>query len=75
MIMEREFSHFHFPFQIETRNGAGRIIVILPLDLLAFDTSIRLEHFDEGFLRDIDFPERFHAFLAFLLLFQKFAFA
>src|ERR1039458_2063278 len=34
-----------------------------------------LEHFDKGFLGDVDGTEGLHAFLAFLLLLQEFALA
>ena len=35
----------------------------------------RLQNFDEGFLRDVDFPDAFHPLFSFFLFLQQFALA
>jgi plasmid stabilization system protein ParE len=38
-------------------------------------TSLRLQNFDEGFLRDVDFADAFHPLFSFFLFLEQFAFA
>jgi hypothetical protein len=37
--------------------------------------SLRLQHFDEGFPRDVDFADAFHPLFSFFLFLQQFALA
>jgi hypothetical protein len=38
-------------------------------------SSLRLQHFNKGFLRNVDAANAFHPFLSFFLLFQQFSFS
>src|ERR1700726_3245581 len=41
---------------------------------LLFPLSLRFQHLDERFLRNVDLPDAFHSFLSFFLFLQQLAF-
>src|SRR5829696_1537076 len=60
-----------------SRGSRSRCSLRMVLERYQFSVNIRLcfEDLDEGFLRNLDCAEGFHALFAFLLFFEKFAFA
>src|SRR6266478_2522886 len=56
------FSHSHFPLSFVIRVSSFQ------------SASLRFEHLNERFLRNVNLPDAFHSFLSFFLFLQQLAF-